>query len=475
MLLKSTVFFLLLFILKESSQVSSDRQCTGKAANIIFVMDSSSSIWSVDYTKQLKFVQNLVNNFDIGADDKAVRVGAITFSTKAHLEFSIDRYSTSEDIQAAVGRIPYRSGVTNTAKALELAKSQIEMKKKLYQAPFILVVITDGMSRDPVATRNTAKSLHKLGVHIYAIGVGASYDVEELKTIASDPIENVYQVGNYSALQGIVKLFGTKTCEDINMVLATTEREAADTTTTTVLSATTTTKATKLPPTTTTTTITAESPSSKVTPEYVNPIQGDQYIEKRDTHTISFGFDIISVGVVDGNTILQFISSILPLNYYGHFSIISEYDCTGTGNNLKSLNIPLMPVTNKTILAAENSIKWYLPGLESIVHQLASSLYKRNLQNAQKGVMGYEVTVLFVDSSKTILTPELKKEVESLKRMGSKVFVIDVGQSNWAKPKLLKGLSSQPSEHYVFKVTTYKDLLDKKRLPPHKFQADCGC
>lgn len=260
------------------------------------------------------------------------------------------------------------------------------------------------------------------------------------------------------------------------MVLATTEQAAADTTTTTVLSTITTTEATKLPPTTTTTTTTtAQSLSSKVIPEYVDPMLGDQSTKKRDTHTISFGFDIISVGVVDGNTIFQFISSILPLNYYGHFSIISKYDCTGTGNNLKSLNIPLMPVTNKTLLAAGNSIKWYLPGLESIVHQLASNLYKRNLRNAQKGVMGHEVTVLFVDSSKTILTSKLKKEIESLKRMGSKVFVIDVGQSNWAEPKLLEGLSSQPSEHYNFKVTTYKDLLDKKRLPPHKFQANCGC
>ncbi|CAI9721492.1 Hypothetical predicted protein [Octopus vulgaris] len=475
MLLKNTVFFLLLFILKESSQVSPDKQCTGKAANIIFVMDSSSSIWSVDYKKQLKFIQNLVNNFDIGADDKTVRVGAITFSEEAHLEFPIDQYDTSEDIQEAVLRIPYRSGVTNTAKALELAKSQVEMKKKLYQAPFILVVITDGMSRNSTETRKVAKSLHKLGVHIYAIGVGASYDLDELKAIASDPVENVYQVGNYSALQGIVNLFGAKTCKDINMVLATIEPTAADTTTTTVLSTTIATKAAKLPQTATTDTITAQSPSSTKIPKYVEPMQGDQFTKKHNTHTISFGFDIVSVGVLDGNTIFQFISSILPLNYYGHFSIISEYDCKGTENNLKSLNIPLMPVTNKTLLAAGNSIKWHLPGLESIVLQLASNLYKRNLQNAYKGVRGHEVTVLFVDSSKTILTPKLKKNVESLKRMGSKVFVIDVGQSNWAEPKLVEDMSSQPSKHYNIKVPTYKDLLNKKHLPSHKFQADCDC
>lgn len=176
-------------------------------------MDSSSSIWSVDYGKQLEFVQNLVNNFDIGADDKNVHVGAITFSDEAHLEFPIDKYVTSKDIHAAIGNIPYRSGVTNTAKALELAKSQIEMKKKNYTAPFILVVITDGISRDSIATRKAAKSLHELGVHIYAIGVGDNYDLEELKQIASDPVENVYEVSNYTALEGIERLFGRKTCK----------------------------------------------------------------------------------------------------------------------------------------------------------------------------------------------------------------------------------------------------------------------
>ena len=39
--------------------------CQGKEADIVFVVDCSSSIWSVDFKKQLQFISDVVSHFDV--------------------------------------------------------------------------------------------------------------------------------------------------------------------------------------------------------------------------------------------------------------------------------------------------------------------------------------------------------------------------------------------------------------------------
>ena len=179
----------------------------------MFVLDSSSSIWIINYEKQLDFVEKLVNKFDIGPDNSQVRIGAITFSNSAHLEFSFDQYTKRKTLSKAILNIPYRSGATNTAGALALLRKELEPRIKNSAVPSIAIVITDGQSTDPKATRHEAKRLHKLGIVVYAIGVGDNYRLEELNVIASNPIENVFQVSGYSALDGIAQLLNVKTCQ----------------------------------------------------------------------------------------------------------------------------------------------------------------------------------------------------------------------------------------------------------------------
>ena len=179
---------------------------------MIFVLDSSSSVWIVDYEKQLDFVEKIVEEFDIGPEDSQVHVGAITFSNHAHLEFSLDKYTDKDQLMKAISSISYHQGETNTAEALDILRMEVSSHKKNTSAPFIAVVVTDGMSSDTVATKKEAEKLHKLGITVYAIGVGYYYHLSELNTIASRP-ENVYTVSSYSSLESIVKKFNIKTCK----------------------------------------------------------------------------------------------------------------------------------------------------------------------------------------------------------------------------------------------------------------------
>ena len=189
---------------------------TGCSGDMIFVMDASSSIWVVDFRRQLEFVANLVDTFNIGPGSKQVSIGAITFSDHAHLDFPLNRFQSRTELKKTILEIPYRMGGTNTAEALRLLRSMVSPYIDLKKRPLIAVVITDGLSWNSDQTKKEAEVVHRLGVNMHAIGVGDRYDMEELKSIASDPIHGVHEVTSYSALNDIADKFRVRLCEGSN-------------------------------------------------------------------------------------------------------------------------------------------------------------------------------------------------------------------------------------------------------------------
>ena len=77
--------------------------CPGKVADVVIIADASTSIGPLDFSKQLTFISNVTNNFEIGPDN--VQVGMITFSTEARKEFALNRYKSKAELRAAVKRV----------------------------------------------------------------------------------------------------------------------------------------------------------------------------------------------------------------------------------------------------------------------------------------------------------------------------------------------------------------------------------
>ncbi|CAI9721491.1 Hypothetical predicted protein [Octopus vulgaris] len=430
-----------------------EKECSGKAANIIFVMDTSSSIWIVDYKKQIRFFQKMIENFHIGQSNSHVRVGAITFSDRAHLEFPLDKFTNKEDLKVALGAIPYRKGQTNTAAALQLLMKEVKPKLKVYTAPFIAIVITDGKSRDANATRHAAKLLHKVGVNVYAIGVGKRFDTKELNAIASDPANNVLLVASYSALEKIARYFGVKTCKDIT-TLPPTIPTTTPTTTKITTPVTTTTAAATTTTTTQATTITSTTiPTTKTTEM---PPQQDQ------SSTVSFGYDILTLGIYRTDIITQFIQTMLPYTPYGRYRTFSFVDCP------QSYNQPFTTLINKTNAELGKLIKPTYPGLTGIVRHMGKGL------NMHPNLYTKQLAVLFLDPSLTVLTAELMSEIENLKQLGTKVFLINVGNTIWPNVQTLHSMSSQPYTHYIYNIPSYNQLLYTAHHSPCSFRPLCN-
>ncbi|XP_036358012.1 uncharacterized protein LOC115211071 isoform X4 [Octopus sinensis] len=426
MLCQTIVVFCLMLVSAFSMPM---KRCKGKAVNIMLVMDSSSSIWIEDYKKQLQFARDLVDNFDIGQTNSHVRVGAITFSRTAHLDIPLGRYASKKKLQNAILKIPYRTGETNTADALHLLRTEIEPKMKVFTAPFMVIVITDGKSRDSWSTRYEASLLHKLGVHIYAIGVGYYYDLKELKSIASDPVRNIQLVSSYSALENIAKHFGVKTCEDI----------------------------TTPPPTTTTTT-----PKPTTTPTTPKPTTTKiPRLQRDDQSAISFGYDLLSMGAYRANMVTRFINTLLPHTGYGNFAVVTYAHCP------TSFNVPITSLLNKSDADIGHSIKLNVPGLADVVHQIGNELYKESNINKTK------TAVLFIDPMVSVITPGVVSETEKLKQKGAKVFLISVGRKEWQNKLLVRSLSSQPYHRYTYSAPNYNRLVQRAEYRPFQYRKMC--
>ncbi len=192
----------------------SEFDCEGKPSDVVFILDESNSIWGPDFRLQLQFVNHVIRRFKISSDH--MQVGVITFSDEVRNHFDIDIFSKSHYIRDAVNEIEQNGGIfTHTADALNYVRTRSfqEISGHRSGVTKIAIIITDGMSYNQTATAIAARKLRESGAHIFAIGVGQHYDVDELYNMASVPADNyVFRARNYRTLDRLRKLLAIRAC-----------------------------------------------------------------------------------------------------------------------------------------------------------------------------------------------------------------------------------------------------------------------
>lgn len=171
--------------------------------DVVFLIDTSSSIGSVRFQRVKEVVNNVTVNLKLNSPESLVSI--ILFDKFAHIYFNLEANVSLVNLSLAINQIPYTGGSnSNTADALQLLlrSTQNGVLGISNETSNIAVLITDG----PASRRSSsqladiefyARELHKAGVYdIYAVGYGRA-DLEELSTIASGQ-EYVYTVSFYS-------------------------------------------------------------------------------------------------------------------------------------------------------------------------------------------------------------------------------------------------------------------------------------
>uniref|UniRef100_A0A087XJL2 Collagen type VI alpha 6 chain n=1 Tax=Poecilia formosa TaxID=48698 RepID=A0A087XJL2_POEFO len=186
---------------KRQVQQMSQECAVANMADIVFLVDGSSSIGIPSFQQVRLFLQSVVSGLDIGPDK--VRVGLAQYSTNPHKEFLLKEHLDAPSLMTAIQKFPYRAGGTNTGKAIDFLMSEYFTEEAGSRAsqrvPQIAVVITDGDSSDNVT--DPALRLREQGVIVFAIGVGKA-NLEELENIANQPSQRfLFTIDSYEALQ----------------------------------------------------------------------------------------------------------------------------------------------------------------------------------------------------------------------------------------------------------------------------------
>uniref|UniRef100_H0XP18 VWFA domain-containing protein n=1 Tax=Otolemur garnettii TaxID=30611 RepID=H0XP18_OTOGA len=181
--------------------------CKNTKADIIFLIDGSESISPEEFEKMKGFMERMVNQYNIGADE--IQIGLLQFSSTPQEEFRLNQYFSREDICKAISKVQQMNDGTRTGKALNFTLPFFDSSRggrpSVHQ---YLIVITDGLAQDNVAI--PAKALRDRNIIIFAIGVGEA-KISQLLEITNDK-DRVYHDINFEYLQDLEKEMLQKIC-----------------------------------------------------------------------------------------------------------------------------------------------------------------------------------------------------------------------------------------------------------------------
>lgn len=152
------------------------KACDEIDADIVIVLDGSSSVGPRNFTTVKKFMTDIVKKFEVKPGAKGVRVALHQYSSyhKQKKEFGLEEYDTTEGVVGAINKIQWLTGDTHTARALTQVRDNIirPAHKANKSRAKIIIVITDGDPQDYKKVPAAVDSLKEFGTKIFAIGVG---------------------------------------------------------------------------------------------------------------------------------------------------------------------------------------------------------------------------------------------------------------------------------------------------------------
>lgn len=147
-------------------------------------------------------------------NNNRTRVGVLVYSNQIQMKVALDSGWTKQQIKRQVSSTSYLSGLTNTSDAIMyLRKYGFTERNARENAIKIGIVLTDGISRDPAATKRESIKCRNDGIKLFAIGIGKDIDKTELKRIANDPDDKyVFHVNSFAALATIRSMVAISAC-----------------------------------------------------------------------------------------------------------------------------------------------------------------------------------------------------------------------------------------------------------------------
>ncbi|XP_078494422.1 von Willebrand factor A domain-containing protein 2-like [Ciona intestinalis] len=185
--------------------------------DMIFILDSSSSVGSVNWDVMKNFVRDVINLLSI--TETGTRVSIFRYNRRPDRQSQIllnDHIGDEQGLLSALDQMPYNGRGTMTGQALQYVNDTIlaDVAGNRPEAVDVVLTVTDGRSVDDVAA--ISDSLRQRGALTYAIGVippnkkGA--DRDQLLSIAGEADNIFLAINNFD---GVYEKFIGKLDEDL--------------------------------------------------------------------------------------------------------------------------------------------------------------------------------------------------------------------------------------------------------------------
>ena len=140
----------------------------GSKAEVVFVLDSSTSVGPKNWKLELKFLTDIVRRLHIGPH--ADRVGLVTYNTDVKVEFGLTKYTSKAALIRAIHRVKFSEGITATGDALRKARTAV-LSQARPGVPKIVILITDGRTNWGANPIKEAAKLKASGATVLAVGI----------------------------------------------------------------------------------------------------------------------------------------------------------------------------------------------------------------------------------------------------------------------------------------------------------------
>jgi collagen type VI alpha len=186
-------------------------ECGSHPADIYFLLDSSGSVTTRNFVKQLQFIEGFAKQYVIGPAN--IQIGVATFSTHVTESIRLDKYHTTSSFISGLPGVHYDGGLTYTEDALKFARLQAFAHGGRPNVPKVVVVLTDGRSYSHTNTVTQANLLKKIpGIKVISIGIGTSIFKSELLAIATDSA-HMFTVAGFDSLAAIKSEIAFAACQ----------------------------------------------------------------------------------------------------------------------------------------------------------------------------------------------------------------------------------------------------------------------
>ncbi|XP_034434681.1 collagen alpha-1(VII) chain [Hippoglossus hippoglossus] len=187
--------------------------CGKSKADIIFLVDESSSIGANNFIKMKDFIFRVTTYFPV-VGPEGTQIAVVHYSDEPRIEFGLNAFKDRNSVLRALRELRYGGGNTKTGKGISY------VLQELFQEPLgmrpdvahVLVLITDGRAQDDVLP--PSRFARALGVSVLAVGV-SNADMDELNKIAAPTsYKNIFFSPTFDDFPSIEREFIKTICSE---------------------------------------------------------------------------------------------------------------------------------------------------------------------------------------------------------------------------------------------------------------------